>query len=149
MIAKTLWRIVWVPIAALIAAGAGLLVALSIGQERIIQSAGGRSGLIDWVAALLLDPGEMLRTLRAAGALASGLTIIPAVLLIVIGEVARIRSALYYVAGSGLAFVAVPAVMRTIHASSMLAFATPVLQVLATAGFAAGFVYWLLAGRSA
>jgi hypothetical protein len=147
---RLLLRVVWVPLAVLIASAVGLLVGVSIGQERAIQAAGGRSGLVDWVAALLLNPEQLFGALRQIGAFASALTFVPAVLLIVVGEVARIRSALYYVAGSGLAIVAVPLLMRTMQSSGSLGpIAAPVLLVLATAGFAAGFVYWLLAGRSA
>jgi len=149
MVGRTLLRMMWVPMAALLSAAAGILIAFSIGQERLIQAAGGQRGLLDWATALLLDPRQLLGVVHVAGSFASALTIIPAVLLIIVGEVARIRSALYYVAGGGLAIAAVPLLMRTLQSSGTLSIALPVLQILATAGFAAGFVYWLLAGRSA
>ena len=44
--------------------------------------------------------------------LTTGLTVIPALLVVFIGEIARIRSALYYVVGGGLALAAVPLLAR-------------------------------------
>jgi hypothetical protein len=81
--------------------------------------------------------------------LASGASILPAIGVIVIGEVARIRSWLYYVIGGGLALAAIPLLAR-INSSGVgtLSEAT-VWQVFATAGFAGGLVYWIVAGRNA
>ena len=64
--------------------------------------------------------------------------------------VARIRSLIYYVVGGGLALAAVPLLAR--YGQGGTAMPDPdqlVWQVFATAGFAGGFVYWLLAGRNA
>jgi hypothetical protein len=68
---------------------------------------------------------------------------------VIVGEVARIRLWLYYVIGGGLALAAIPLLAR-INASGVgtLSEAT-VWQVFATAGFAGGLVYWIIAGRNA
>jgi len=82
-------------------------------------------------------------------ALIAGVSIIPALLVIFVGEIARIRSVIYYVAAGGIALATVPLLARVQQAG---AFAMPehtVWQVFATAGFAGGFVYWLIAGRNA
>ena len=84
-------------------------------------------------------------TLSVAATLLVGLAVI------VIGEVARIRSALFYIIGGGLA-VAAPLLSQlplynTTAASSAGDWHSVTLQVFATAGFAAGGIYWLLAGR--
>lgn len=78
-------------------------------------------------------------------AVAPILTLLPALLIVIIGEVARIRSALFYVAGGGLAAVALPVLASTAGTS----FNPQMLAVFATAGFAGGLCYWLLAGRRA
>jgi hypothetical protein len=74
---------------------------------------------------------------------------LPALLLVIVGEVARIRGAMYYVIGGGVALALVPLLARLGEPSTVLGLAPAVWQVLATAGFAGGFVYWLLAGRNA
>jgi hypothetical protein len=74
---------------------------------------------------------------------------VPAILVVIVGEVARVRSALYYVAAGGAALAIVPFLTRLEQPATALALAPAVWQVLATAGFAGGFVYWLIAGRNA
>jgi hypothetical protein len=81
--------------------------------------------------------------------LTSGLTVLPALLLVIVGEVARIRSALYYVIGAGVALAAMPLVLRMGQSEPAGLLSAVALQVFATAGFAGGFVYWLIAGRRA
>ena len=58
-------------------------------------------------------------------------------------------SALYYVIGGGAALAVVPLLTRLGQPTTVLELSPVVWQVLATAGFAGGFVYWLLAGRNA
>jgi hypothetical protein len=81
--------------------------------------------------------------------LTTGLTIIPALLVVFVGEVARIRSALYYVAGGGAALAAIPLLARVGQSGGVVLPEQIVWQVFATAGFAGGFIYWLIAGRNA
>jgi hypothetical protein len=66
-----------------------------------------------------------------------------------VGEVGRIRSSLYYVIGGGVALATVPLMARLGQPLTVLDLSPVVWQVLATAGFAGGFVYWLIAGRNA
>ncbi len=134
-----LLRLVWVPIVFVLAAMASLTVLLTLGLERITHYVHGQD--------IASDPLPLIVAfLDQAGALMAGLTIVPALAVVLVGEIARIRSFLYYVAGGGLALAAVP-----LLAQAMTATAAPggLWQVFATAGFAGGFVYWLLAGRSA
>jgi glucose dehydrogenase len=63
--------------------------------------------------------------------------------------VARIRGSIYYVVGGGAALALVPLMSRLHQPMAVLDLSPVVWQVLATAGFAGGFVYWLLAGRNA
>lgn len=138
---STLGRMILVPLAFVIGAIAALFVLVSLGYERLVQATVGSQ----------VDGFEALFDLFGHGVvLASGLTILPALALVIVGEVARIRSALYYVLGGGAALAAIPLLARFgQQASSGAASSLAVWQVFATAGFAGGFVYWLLAGRRA
>ena len=70
-------------------------------------------------------------------------------MLVIIGEIARIRGALYYVLGGGATLAIVPWLARINQPVAAMDVSHLVWQVLATAGFAGGFAYWLLAGRRA
>lgn len=140
MVLRTIGRMIWVPLAFLLAAIAALCVLLTLGLETLTH------------AVHRLDEAD---TLDAAydifwqgTIIASGATIIPAILVVIAGEVARIRSWLYYVVGGGVALTIIPLLARTDPAT--MTYSLPALwHVFATAGFAGGFVYWLLAGRNA
>lgn len=139
---RTLGRLIWIPLAFLVSALLAGLVLVSLGLERITQAVEGRWQDGDSIAGLyaLVLQGEML---------ISGLTLVPALAIVIVGEVARIRSSLYYILGGGLAVAAVPLLTRFTDAGGLQMPAAPVWQVLATAGFAGGWLYWLLAGRRA
>ncbi len=144
MIVSTIGRLIWVPIAFVIAATASAFLLVTLGLERVTQAIHGQGQEADSIQA-------MLELLGQAHLLISGLTILPALLLIILGEVGRIRSSLYYIIGGGLALASVPVLARIGQgggAAEMLP-ATAVWQVFATAGFLGGWVYWLLAGRKA
>lgn len=144
MFFSTIGRLIWVPIAFVISAIATGFMLVTLGMERVTQAMAGRG---DDVASI----GAILDLLRQAQVLATGLTLLPAVLVVIVGEVARIRSALYYIVGGGLALAAVPLLARVGQAASASAVLPPTLvwQVFASAGFLGGFVYWALAGRRA
>jgi hypothetical protein len=140
--ARALGRIVMVPLAFILAGLTSLFVTVSIGQELIVQAMTGR-GPEEATFSAALD------LLRLSLAFASVQALLPALLLVIIGEVGRIRTAMYYVIGGGVALALVPLLSRLAQPSAVLGLAPAVWQVLATAGFAGGFVYWLLAGRNA
>jgi len=144
---SSIGRLIWVPLAFLISAAGTVFFLVFIAKERVVEAMAGRGPDSASLAAIfdLLRQGQILM---------SGLTIIPAVLVVIVGEVARIRSSLFYIVGGGLAFAAVPLLARYGQAapgasiSSMLP-PTLVWQVFATSGFLGGWVYWFLAGRNA
>ena len=147
MILSTLGRLIWVPIAFAISAAATAFFLVMIAQERIAGAIAGR-GPDNVPLAAIVD------LVRQGHLLLSSLTILPALLVVVVGEVARIRSVLYYIVGGGLAFAAVPLLARYGQAAAGASLSsvlppTLVWQVFATAGFLGGWVYWLLAGRNA
>lgn len=80
-----------------------------------------------------------------------GAILVPALAVMIVGEVARIRSPLFYIGGGGLVMASLPLLLRlgTRLAGPGAAMPTAGWQVLATAGFAGGLVYWLIAGRKA
>jgi hypothetical protein len=142
MIARTLGRLILVPIAFLISLAVAAFIAITLGLEKLTVAAHNSN--------LESDPiTPFFDLLREGSALASGLTIIPALAVVVIGEVARIRSATYYIVGGGLALAATPILIGYSSAGTLGLPAPGMWQVLATAGFAAGWIYWLIAGRNA
>ena len=139
---RALGRIILLPIAFLLAAVATLFVVLSLGQEHVVQAISIKSPNQVPIDAFLDIVGLALR-------FASIHTLVPALLVVIVGEVARIRSAVYYIVGGGVALAVVPLLTRVGQPMTALELSSTVWQVLATAGFAGGFVYWLLAGRTA
>lgn len=139
---STVGRLIVIPIALLIAASVSGFVLFTLGLERITGALqGNRSGDDVIVAMFDLTQQGLL--------LATGLTLIPALVVVIVGEIARIRSAIYYVAAGGLALAAMPMLARMTESGNVVVPETTVWQVFATAGFAGGFVYWLIAGRNA
>ena len=139
---RALGRILLLPIAFVLASLASLFVILTLGHERIIHGIAARrpdEATID----------AMFDLLRLGLSFASAQSLLPALLVVIGGEVARIRSVLYYVIGGGAALVAVPLLSRLSQTIGALDVSTAAFQVLAVGGFAGGFVYWLLAGRNA
>jgi hypothetical protein len=140
MVLKTIGRLIWIPIAFLIAAVASMLVLVTLGLETLTHAMHNLDGA-DTVSAAFDVAWQ-------GTIIASGATLIPALLVVVVGEVVRIRSWLYYMIGGGVALAIIPLLARVDPGT--MTYALPALwHVFATAGFAGGIVYWLLAGRNA
>jgi hypothetical protein len=139
---RAVGRVILLPIAFVLAAVVTLFVIFSLGQERVVQAISSRPEGEVPVDALMDILAFVVR-------FASLYTILPALLLVIIGEAGRIRSAVYYIVGGGAALAVVPLLTRMGQPATALDLSPVVWQVLATAGFAGGFVYWLLAGRTA
>ncbi|MGH6815415.1 MAG: hypothetical protein ACREC6_06915 [Hyphomicrobiaceae bacterium] len=140
MFRSTLGRMIVVPIAFTIAAVATIAVLLTLGLERATDAFYGRN---EDSVLVILD------LVRQTFRLVSALSILPALALVIVGEVARIRSSAYYIVGGGAALAAVPLLASAVESHGLVLPAAAVWQVFATAGFCGGFVYWLLAGRRA
>jgi hypothetical protein len=140
MVLKTIGRLIWIPIALLISAAVAMLVLVTLGLETITHAVHNLDGPETVDAAFdVAWQGTII---------ASGMTLIPALLVVIVGEVARIRSWLYYLIGGGASLAVIPLLARMDPAA--MTYSLPALwHVFATAGFAGGFVYWLLAGRNA
>jgi len=77
------------------------------------------------------------------------LSMLPGIVAALIGEVAKTRSVLYYLVAGGLAMIIMPLSAVAQQAPLVPDGIAQYLTMYATAGFAAGLVYWLLAGRNA
>lgn len=127
---------------------AGAAIMLAIGGQWVAGEMAARmnesqAGDYDQVA-------DLAGNLFFAFAVIPSLTLLPALGVIIAGEVLRLRSALYYVAAGGAAAAVMPLVTRPVVEGPGMSLPEPrYLAIMATAGFAAGFVYWLIAGRRA
>lgn len=78
------------------------------------------------------------------------LTALPALAAAVIGEVLHVRSWMYYVLAGGASLAAIPLLAgAALEGPAQSIPASEYMTIFATAGFAGGFIYWLLAGRGA
>ena len=139
---STIARLIWVPIAFVLALIVGSFVIVTLGLERITAYANGFND-----PDMTLEAGIQL--LENSLVLAQAMTIVPAVAVILIAEIARIRSVYYYVVAGGFAAVSIPVLARLATVGPLELPAVAVWQVFAVGGFISGFAYWLLAGRNA
>jgi hypothetical protein len=146
---------IWPAISRLFAVGFGFILAL-IGGAVTLFLLGSR-----WAAseASAYSPenideasrflNEWLGVIAFFFTVAPVLTLLPALAAAVIGEVARIRSLLYYLVAGGAAAALMPIIATRMGEVEGATYATPYFTIMATAGFAAGLIYWLIAGRNA
>ena len=132
---SALGRIIVVAFALFAAAAAAIVIAFRIGLEWMTVANHGRDPVLGVLDALFQF---VMAVLALHSLMAVPLLIVLGV--VVTGEVARIRSALFYVAGGGGAAAAIPLLIKETALN---------WPVFATAGFVGGAVYWLLAGRRA
>ena len=142
MLLRTLGRLLVVPLAFVLAGAAAAAVLLTIGLERVTHVAATRKGDISWL-------GDIWEMARHGRNLASVASLAPAVLLVIVGEVLRVRSWLFYMLGGGATLAAIPFMARVGQSGMAAVLDGGIWQVFATAGFAGGIVYWALAGRTA
>jgi len=142
VILRALGRLILVPLGLLLGVLAAGAVLVTLGLEWTTHTLSGHADVPGRIA-VLIDMGLGVVTLAAAA------SVVPALLLVVVGEVARIRSALFYVLGGGVALVVLPLLSRMTTLTDGGSVPTRVWTVLATAGFAGGLVYWAIAGRRA
>lgn len=143
MIFKTLFRWLWVVIAFGIAASIALVILFGMGifwlGDEIRAGAGGDDFI--WATA------EVFAALFFTAAVAPALTGLPGLLAVIVGEVMRIRSVLYYMLAGGAALAVIPILARSAENASMPF--SSYMSLFAASGFIGGFVYWALAGARA
>lgn len=122
-----------------IAAGAvAAFVAVTLGLEKLTHFLHAQG-----------DPTVLFGVMDRAWQMRSALTIVPALGVVILGEVARIRSATYYIVAGAVALAGLPLVGDRVVGMAQGLNVNPAIGVFATAGFCGGFVYWLIAGRNA
>jgi hypothetical protein len=140
---KTTGRLlIVIPFALIMAALATLFVLVTLGLERITT-------FLHLNPVADQDPNRIFAIMDQGLLLAASVTIIPALLVVIVGEIGRIRSIIYYIVGGGLALIAIPLLAHYGQVGGLGSPEALIWQVLATAGFVGGFVYWLIAGRNA
>ena len=92
---------------------------------------------------------ELYRAIEYVMSIGFARTILPAILVVIVGEVMRLRSPIYYLVAGGLAVLAIPFLVGQAEVWSPLLPNARYMAIFLTAGFGAGFTYWLIAGRRA
>ncbi|MGI9405855.1 MAG: hypothetical protein ACR2O4_05750 [Hyphomicrobiaceae bacterium] len=143
---RLLGRLLLIPIAFVLAALAAFAVIMLLGYEQIAEaSAVGTDDAETMIEGWINMFGEA----RILWTYLSAATILPGIVLVLVGEAASIRSAVFYVLGAGIALAAMPVIHDLSTANQISGTVMDVWPKFATAGFAGGLVYWLLAGRTA
>ena len=140
---KTTGRVlIVIPFALVMSMLATLFVLVTLGLERI-------AAILHVNPIDSQEPDRIFSAMDQGLLLVASITVMPALLMVIVGEIARIRSFVYYVVGGGLALAAIPLLAHYGQGGAVSSPEAIVWQVVATAGFAGGFVYWLIAGRNA
>jgi hypothetical protein len=84
-----------------------------------------------------------------AGTVAPALTALPGIVAVVVGEVLRVRSWIYYVLAGGASLAAIPILAGAPDEGVPAIPSGEYMTIFIAAGFAGGFIYWLLAGARA
>ena len=139
---RVLGRLIIVPLGFILASALSMFILFSLGAEKLTHTIYRRDVVVD-------DWAKTISLAQDAVQLFSTFTIVPAILLVIVGEVARVRSSLYYILGGGLVLAAWPFANRFAKIPGDPSQLADLWTVFATAGFAGGFLYWLVAGRNA
>lgn len=146
MIARLFWRLIVVVVAFCMAALVALVVLFALGSMWVgdeLRAAAPHDPLFRHGGAAAF--GALLFT----GFVAPSLTALPAIFAVVVGEVLSVRSWIYYLVTGGASLAAIPLLASTATNGPMALPAAEYVTIFATAGFAGGFIYWLLAGARA
>lgn len=145
MVIRTLFRMIWVVTALLVAIAVALTVLFALGAVWVgdeLKEAAPNDPL-------LRDGAPIFGMVMFAGTVGPALTALPSLVAVVAGEALRIRSWMYYVLAGGVALAVVPLLAAPQGADLTEIAASHYMTIFATAGFAGGFIYWLLAGARA
>ena len=145
MIVRTVLRMLWVVAAFFIAAAAALAVLFALGAVWVGDEL--RAAAPD--DPLLKHGAPIFGIVLFAGTVGPALTALPALIAVVAGEALKIRSWMYYVLAGGAALAAIPILAAPPSAELAQVAASHAVTIFAAAGFAGGFIYWLLAGARA
>ena len=136
---------IWVVTAFLVAAAASLAVLFALGAIWVGDEL--RAAAPD--DPLLEQGAPIFGVVLFAGTVGPALTALPGLIAVVVGEVLKIRSWMYYVPAGGAALAAIPILAAPQSVELVQVVGSHAMTVFAAAGFAGGFVYWVLAGARA
>ena len=145
VISHIIFRTILVVVAFFVAAAVALVVLFALGAiwaSGELRAAAPHNSMLSQGAPVF---GMVL----FAGTVAPALNALPGLIAVVAGEVLRIRSWMYYVLAGGASLAAIPILAAREAADLPRIIASPYMTIFAAAGFAGGFVYWLLAGSRA
>jgi len=145
VILRTIFRMLWVVVAFCIAVAVALGVLFALGAIWVgdeLRAAAPSDPLLQQGAPVF---GMVL----FASTITPALNALPALIAVVAGEVLRIRSWMYYVLAGGASLASIPILAAPETAQLPGILASHYMTIFAAAGFAGGFVYWLLAGARA
>jgi hypothetical protein len=145
MIVRTIFRMAGVMTAFLVAIAAALAVLFVLGAVWVgdeLKAAAPHDPMLQHGAPVF---GMVL----FAKTVTPALTVLPALVAVVAGEVLRLRSWMYYVLAGGAALAVVPLLAAPDGADLTEIATSPYMTIFAASGFAGGFIYWLLAGARA
>jgi hypothetical protein len=146
MIVNTIFRMIWVAVALLLAIGAALAVLFALGAMWVgdeLRSAAPHDPMLQHGAYRIFGIVLFVGTVTPA------LTVLPALAAVIAGEVLKIRSWMYYVPAGGASLVAITLLISPRAEDMQSLPASPYMAIFAAAGFVGGFIYWLLAGARA
>jgi len=145
VIFRTIFRMLWVVVAFCLAVAVALAVLFALGAMwtgDALRAAAPNDPL-------LRDGAPIFGMVLFAGTVTPALNALPALIGVAAGEVLRIRSWMYYVLAGGASLAAIPILAAPDPADLPRIIASPYMTIFAAAGFAGGFIYWLLAGARA
>jgi hypothetical protein len=145
VIVRTIFRMLWVVTAFIVAAAVALAVLFALGA----MWTGDELRAAAPNDPLLRDGAPIFGMVLFAGTVTPALNALPALIGVVAGEVLRIRSWMYYVLAGGASLAAIPILAAPDAAQLPAILASQYMTIFAAAGFAGGFIYWLLAGARA
>jgi hypothetical protein len=145
VIQRTMFRMIWVVVAFFVSALAALTVLFALGAIWAGEEL--RAAAPD--DPMVRDGAPIFGMMLFAGTVGPALTALPALIAVVAGEILRVRSWMYYVLAGGLSLAAIPILAAPGTAELPAILAGHAMTIFATAGFAGGFLYWLLAGARA
>lgn len=152
MILHAIWRIFIVGFGLSVSIFFGFMILTYLGgsllAEDLTQRYGSElgNGLNSGAESTVLDIAGVLTFLLA---LYPAMTILPALIVALIGEIGHIRSWLYYVLASGIGALSIPLLYVVMSGEAVDMPSQSFLAIFATSGFAAGLLYWVIAGRRA
>ncbi len=147
MILRYVVRVVWVVIAFALASAVALAVLYSLGAMWVGDELRAAAPPHDPI--LSHGGATIFGIVLFAGTVTPALTALPALIGVVVGEVMRVRSWIYYVLAGGAALAAIPVLAGPASTGLPEIPAGEYMTIFAAAGFAGGFIYWLLAGARA